>query len=92
MDGSISGYDFITLCYHNTYGSSCLSRILYVIFSLVFISETGQSTLINKPRTLFAQHKSGFLIGIEVYIREIASMQGTTFLGVMVCEVVLLII
>lgn len=45
--------------------------------------ETGKSTLLGKMRFIFGQHRAGHLLPLEIYVREIASSQGNTFLGVL---------
>jgi PAS domain S-box-containing protein len=45
--------------------------------------ETGKATLLGSLRFIFGQHRAGHLLPVEIYIREVASSQGNTFLGVL---------
>lgn len=51
--------------------------------ALMKYMETGETTVINKNRQVFGLHRSGWLVPIDLFVREVASADGMTFLGVM---------
>ncbi len=45
--------------------------------------ETGKSTVLNRSRLVFGVHKSGWLVPVDLFVREVATSEGLTFLGVL---------
>jgi PAS domain S-box-containing protein len=52
-------------------------------FSLLRYLETGETAVINRSRVLFGLHRSGWLVPIELFVREMSTATGLNFLGLM---------